>query len=87
MNQGNFSWMFGSRVYSSFRWIIDSTKQIPPIITTKVKIPILISGDKVVILLWLLYGAHRFVMLLDELSCSSTVDKLKNKDRKLYLHT
>ena len=75
--------MFGSRVYSSFRWIIDSTKQIPPIITTKMKIPILVSGNKVVIILWLLYGAHRFVMLLDELFWSNTVDKLKDKDRKL----
>ena len=75
--------MFGSRVYSSFRWISDSTKQIPPIITTKMKIPILVSGNKVVIILWLLYGAHRFVMLLDELFWSNTVDKLKDKDRKL----
>ena len=79
--------MFGSRVYSSFRWIIDSTKQIPPIITTKMKIAILVSGNKVAILLWLLYGAHKFVMLLDELSWSNTVEELKNKDRKLYLLT
>ena len=79
--------MFGSRAYSSLGWVIDSTKQIPPIITTKMKIPILGSGNKIAILLWLLYGAHRFVMLLDELSWSNTVEELKNKDRKLYLLT